>query len=448
MTDDDRARAYLEAAPDAIVVIDERGCIEYASRRGHALLGARSQLRGRELREFIDPEDAPKLVSLRAPKPPRLTELRLAGSEGEVEATWVEATSEVVPDGVSGPAFVLALRDITGRKRAEHDLRAAKSVVEQANQRLAQAMRDLERLAATDELTGLWNRRHFEQVASVELSRCHRYGHVASLIVLDVDHFKSVNDRFGHEAGDRALVAVCKAIAATARGSDTACRWGGEEFVVLASSVSAPGAWRLAERIRVAVGTLDPPAVPGGLTISAGVAQLRPTESLESWVERADKALYRAKEGGRNRVEAAEHGGDALEGRLVQLVWDSSFECGDSDIDEQHRELFLLGNDVLDAAMASAPVAQQLNRLGRLLDHVTSHFAYEEKMLERIGYADRERHAAVHRSLVEEVSRLRSRLVAGELMLPELVTFLVVRVVHDHLVHVDSQFFGAVAAAR
>lgn len=123
--------------------------------------------------------------------------------------------------------------------------------------------------------------------------------------MLDVDHFKSFNDRFGHLAGDAALTAVARAVARTVRGIDAAGRYGGEEFIVLLVEADAEAALHAAERIRAAVASLGPPRIPLGVTVSAGIAihQGRfERTSLESLVARADAALYAAKKAGRDRV--------------------------------------------------------------------------------------------------------------------------------------------------
>jgi diguanylate cyclase (GGDEF)-like protein len=123
--------------------------------------------------------------------------------------------------------------------------------------------------------------------------------------MLDVDHFKSFNDRFGHPAGDAALTAVARAIAQTVRGIDAAGRYGGEEFIVLLAEADADAAAAALNRIRAAVAALAPPRIARSVTLSAGVAvhqALFETTSLDSLVARADAALYEAKRAGRDRV--------------------------------------------------------------------------------------------------------------------------------------------------
>src|SRR5690606_27565932 len=137
-----------------------------------------------------------------------------------------------------------------------------------------------------------------------EIARARRYGTPLALLALDADHFKRINDAFGHHAGDAALREWARLLATTTRRSDLLCRWGGEEFMVLAPGTDSAQAAAMAEQIRRAVAGRDPEAM-GGMTVSVGVGELLPGESAEAWVRRVDAALYRAKQDGRDRVVVA-----------------------------------------------------------------------------------------------------------------------------------------------
>lgn len=166
---------------------------------------------------------------------------------------------------------------------------------------LHEARARAEHSARIDPLTGLWNRRHLESEAKREIQRANRYVQPVSLVLLDIDHFKQVNDRLGHLTGDEVLRQMAAIVQANVRTSDLVCRWGGEEFAIL-MPVALGEAVLAAEKLRHAIARQDVPEV-GRLSISAGCAQLTLGEDLTSWSRRADAALYRAKEGGRNRVE-------------------------------------------------------------------------------------------------------------------------------------------------
>ena len=165
----------------------------------------------------------------------------------------------------------------------------------------------LERLSTTDELTGLRNRRYVNDVLALEVLRATRYGTPLSVLMADVDHFKRVNDTYGHPAGDTVLRSIGDSILRLLRKTDVGGRFGGEEFIAVLSHTDLDGAVVLAERLRGSVEAT--PCTHDGqeiaVTISAGVAQLEAGRSAAQLVQRVDAALYAAKEGGRNRVERA-----------------------------------------------------------------------------------------------------------------------------------------------
>ena len=166
---------------------------------------------------------------------------------------------------------------------------------------MEETARTMRKLANTDALTGLANRRQGEEQLARELRRAERYGRVFSVLMLDIDHFKDLNDRFGHQAGDDVLVDLSRRIDAMVRASDTVARWGGEEFLLLTPETSIGDAQRLAEMIRQHV-TDNSLAGRYQVTVSLGVASYRPGDTLSSLVARSDAALYLAKRGGRNQV--------------------------------------------------------------------------------------------------------------------------------------------------
>lgn len=160
---------------------------------------------------------------------------------------------------------------------------------------------ELNRLAVTDPLTGVWNRRQGENLFSADLSEARRYGPALSLLMIDIDHFKAINDRFGHQAGDYVLIDMTRRISANLRSSDALARWGGEEFVVVMRHCTIADAIPLAEKIRALIA--DTPFVDvGTVTVSIGAAELQPDDDLSSWLHRADRAMYDAKAAGRNAV--------------------------------------------------------------------------------------------------------------------------------------------------
>ncbi len=163
-------------------------------------------------------------------------------------------------------------------------------------------------MSMTDALTGLLNRYGLHRALQRELAEARRYARPLSCLLIDLDFFKAVNDTYGHAAGDTALYQAARVITESVRGSDVVCRYGGEEFLVLAPETAADGARSLAEKIRLAFASRL--FGDGGrtfpLTLSVGVAQLGAAESGNDMIARADEALYHAKQTGRDRVEAAQ----------------------------------------------------------------------------------------------------------------------------------------------
>lgn len=167
---------------------------------------------------------------------------------------------------------------------------------------------ELRVLATTDSMTGASNRRHFLELAEQEFKRSRRYPAPLSTLMLDADHFKSVNDRYGHETGDKVLKALAAAVSAELRVSEIFGRMGGEEFAIVLPATSAEGAAVLGERIRQSISQLEMPTKDGVLrfTVSIGVSELSDEDtSFSDLLNRADEALYRAKAGGRNQVVQA-----------------------------------------------------------------------------------------------------------------------------------------------
>jgi len=164
----------------------------------------------------------------------------------------------------------------------------------------------LEREAMVDPLTGLFNRRRLTAHLAAEIARTRRYGRSLSVLLIDIDHFKRVNDGHGHQAGDDVLRAVADALRARVRPSDFVARYGGEEMLVVAPETDARAAAALGERLRLAVESLAVRAVPTGaavpVTASIGLASLRADDDPFSLVAAADRALYQAKREGRNCV--------------------------------------------------------------------------------------------------------------------------------------------------
>jgi diguanylate cyclase (GGDEF)-like protein/PAS domain S-box-containing protein len=304
----------VEHSSDVIMLIGLDGIRRYVSPAVERLLGWRpdemvgsAALLGSTASEFVHPEDQQVLMDAR-------TALQ-TGSVGEYSVCfrhlrrdgswlWVDSRARLrmSADGAGPTGIVAALRDATDRKTAEI--------------KLQEALEQMERMAATDGLTGLANRRHFDGVANGEWRRCGREHQPLSVLLLDADYFKLFNDRHGHLAGDDCLRAIASQLAAAARRpADLAARYGGEEFLLLMPQTDRAGALCVAERVRqlvldLAIAHEGSPA-PSVVTVSIGVATAWPADpasgpkNVGALLAAADTALYQAKSGGRNRVVIA-----------------------------------------------------------------------------------------------------------------------------------------------
>lgn len=192
--------------------------------------------------------------------------------------------------------------------RQNYQVIKSSAELKKLNQRLLVAQKKLRMQASTDDLTGLYNRRSFFQRTQQEVARYERNQKRAfSLLLIDIDRFKKVNDTFGHPIGDVVLRELARTLLKTARSQDVVARTGGEEFCILLPEAGKEEAKVLAERIRKTVSDIDLGTEEIGIyiTISIGVAEILPDEDKDGIYNRADIALYRAKSGGRDRVETA-----------------------------------------------------------------------------------------------------------------------------------------------
>lgn len=208
---------------------------------------------------------------------------------------WEEGELDAARDLGDGLTMILSTLEA---KRLYKALGDEQRALEQAN-------RELSRLAYTDTLTGIMNRYHIEHLGELALANAERYGQPFSVLLFDIDSFKSINDTFGHDEGDRILVKLAEVVQAVLRESDQFGRWGGEEFLVLASGSPLAGAMITAERLRKCVEEADF-GIDRPVTVSIGVAEWAQSDSLKSLLVRADQAMYAAKNTGRNRVCAQE----------------------------------------------------------------------------------------------------------------------------------------------
>ena len=170
------------------------------------------------------------------------------------------------------------------------------------NRELETANETITQLMNTDPLTGLTNRRQLKEMLALEMSKARRHARPLSALMTDIDHFKSINDTYGHDVGDRVLIQVAQILRSTCRKEDIIARYGGEEFIAILPDSPAASAVECAERIRKAIQETAYPGVDRQVTASFGATLFLATDTEDSFIKRADTALYEAKNSGRNRV--------------------------------------------------------------------------------------------------------------------------------------------------
>jgi diguanylate cyclase (GGDEF)-like protein/hemerythrin-like metal-binding protein/PAS domain S-box-containing protein len=365
---------------------------------------------------------------------------------------------EEVLAGPQGPRYFLSVK--FPLRNADHSVRGLCGISTEITQRkederrirelaaqLEQERNDARTSAITDELTQLANRRQFDRVLGTEFYRLKRSGAPLALIMIDVDHFKDFNDRFGHPAGDECLRRIGGVLKLTVgRGADLAARYGGEEFVVILPETGLEGAELLAERLRAAVQQLAIPhpdnQADGWVTISLGVASrgVVAMAGPDELVELADVALYQAKRTGRNRVASAAPDGNRPD--LVRLVWREAIQCGHPVIDAQHRRLFERANALLSALLEGRPKPECTQRIHEVLEEIMNHFRDEEGILRDAHYPGVVEHTRCHTELLAKAVALAGKFERGQLQLGELFTYLAYEVVAQHILQEDRAFFA------
>lgn len=217
---------------------------------------------------------------------------------------FIEAAEELVMDGHGTAVACVGIhQDLTEWWQTREALLASQN--------------ELEKQSLTDHLTGVGNRRSLDQKLAHEISRVRRYGGKLSFLIADLDDFKSINDEFGHEAGDTALRTAAEIMASMVRDTDVLTRFGGDEFCIVMPGTGCPAAGGLADRIRWRLGQSAIEGTRRHLTASFGIVQLRDDDTVESLFERADQALYQAKAFGKNRSRS--NFGDAVRAALDEL---------------------------------------------------------------------------------------------------------------------------------
>jgi diguanylate cyclase (GGDEF)-like protein/PAS domain S-box-containing protein len=297
----------VEASPAALILVDASGQICFANQAAETLFDySEIGLTGQPV-EMLVPQEAQEQHQVERAQFNRHPQKRLMGSGRFLQArrrdgSQFPAEIGLTPIQLGDDWYTLSLViDLTQLKQAEDRITLLARELAQTNERLAQ-------LASTDALTGLYNRRAFDDQFTAQIRLMKRMGRPISLLLVDIDDFKRYNDRYGHLAGDQVLITIASLLNQNIRASDIIARFGGEEFLVILPDTTSPAALQLAERLRQAINVH--PWEADRLTISLGAATLEFTERLSAGgtdertrlFSEADRALYHSKSEGRDRA--------------------------------------------------------------------------------------------------------------------------------------------------
>ena len=294
--EEQRFRALIEHSSDIIVILNLEGTITYINPAVKQVLGFKPEERiGAKGFELIHPDDMKFLtdsfntLATDTKSPVIKAEMRLRHKDGNWR-TLEAVGSNLIHENVI-EAVIINYRDITERKRMEDVLKESEKKYRE--------------LSIIDDLTQLYNSRHFHAQLEIEIERSNRYGHPLTLLLLDLDKFKKFNDKYGHVDGDYVLLRLGQVVKRCLRETDSAYRYGGEEFTILLPMTTSDEGVATAMRIQTELSKEDFSPVSGQevyLTVSIGLAQYKPKEDAKMFVHRVDQLMYQAKKEGRDRI--------------------------------------------------------------------------------------------------------------------------------------------------
>lgn len=437
--------SIMTASPDGIIITDLAGRIIKTSNSALNLLGYEKEenVIGICVFELITPEDRARARTDVTRRIQRVyvgetAYYRVISASGDI--LHLEVNTKSILDSENSPTgLVMIYRDITKRKRQEEEL--------------AESNRKLAALSTTDALTGIANRRHFEDMLAYEYSRHIRLERELAIILMDIDHFKAYNDFYGHVKGDECLRKVARILnEGVFRSYDLVARYGGEEFIFILPDTSIKGALLVAERIRQDIVSLGIPHETSNtapvVTASFGVVASYCTLGRKAFdlVAEADKMLYRAKTGGRNQVanELEEFSWEPNSVYFTPLKWHEKYLCGNNLIDEQHQALFEIINNLLEIVRSHSFFEKTVKHVENILDAIAIHFRDEESMMYDIGFPDIKNHAKEHEKLFKIAQYLFLQYKENRLPVNNLFLFFAYELVEQHILRVDNLFHSYV----
>lgn len=298
---------------------------------------------------------------------------------------------------------------------------------------------ELNAAAYKDTLTGLYNRFYFYKIISDEIEKADTFNETLSLIILDIDNFKRVNDSWGHPIGNTLLEQTAKVITNTIRRSDFTARIGGDEFVILLTNTDIKGANVVVNKLRDAFNDTRHPVI-GKFTVSFGISQRNELEFFNDWYKRTDDALYAAKANGRNCAVIAK---DPVTHALASYHLNNTdtWKCGNDLLDEQHHKLIEICSKLMSAAYGNNSTADINILLEELLDVLATHFRDEESLQISIGYDGFKNHNRSHEKILRKALKLKDAFKKDEIEATSFVTLLADNIIISHITTEDVKYF-------
>jgi len=305
--------------------------------------------------------------------------------------------------------------------------------------KLEQKNSELSQLALIDNLTKLSNRHYFYHEIDFLIATTNRNSTKLSMLMIDLDRFKLVNDTYGHLVGDNVLKQTAQILKNSVRATDRVYRWGGEEFIIITPETSNSQATLVADKICQNFREAHFKDI-GNITVSIGLASYDSDETNEDWIKRADLALYQAKQTGRDKWVAwldDEH----LPSHFNRFVWTTEFESGNPEVDNDHKLLAAYVNQLHDLIVNQYPIDTIRNHILFMNKHIQNHFSHEETILKRYRYSEYMEHRAIHQRILSEYEIIVKKAINGDISLGAIMSYLVEKVLLGHILLDDKKFF-------
>lgn len=295
-------------------------------------------------------------------------------------------------------------------------------------------------LATKDTLTNVYNRRYFVDFLNQQIKKCNESDVQFSLILLDLDHFKNINDEYGHLVGDEVLKGIALLLKRNLRKADVICRWGGEEFIIFLLNTKLEAAGMIAEKLRNYIEQMRIEGV-SSVTASLGATQWIEGDDATSIFKRIDNSLYLAKLTGRNKVVSNEEVFIYKGGLPVSIEWGPFFKSGNVQIDQEHNDLISLSNELILNCFKEDNSEAILQLFDKLMNHIVLHFSNEEDILREYDYKDYQEHKETHSALVDRTALLLSQLKEGNQGSIDIAKYIIQEIVVGHIIKSDFKFY-------